>query len=348
MVPMSRQRWRRWAPLPGALLALTILWGCQKQPPRPFVRIVFLSNREAPKRQFDIFVMNPDGTHPMNLTAELQSVRAFSRPVLSPDNKKILFTADENGKLSLQILDIASRALTRLTEVGLETPQASFSPRGDKIVFVKKVFGRRQIHIIHSNGLDEQNLSNKSYDEFDPAFSPDGRRIVFVSKRDEGYLLFMMNADGTGRQQLTHTGKCRYPSFSPDGNEIVFAKEQGWYSHLFRMKTNGKNLQQITKGQSYNTKPFFHPDGRRIIFVSNVRGMKYRDICIINRDGSGFQNLTAELNYINQHPVITPDGQWIVFDSVKFNDGEIYRVSVEGKIRKNLSNHSGWDQLPSI
>ena len=36
-----------------------------------------------------------------------------------------------------------------------------------------------------------------------PAWSPDGSKIAFVSYRDRDYEIYIMNADGSGIQQLT-------------------------------------------------------------------------------------------------------------------------------------------------
>ncbi|UCE07365.1 MAG: hypothetical protein JSW07_04865, partial [bacterium] len=85
-----------------------------------------------------------------------------------------------------------------------------------------------------------------------------------------------------------------------------------------------------------------------ILFLSNQRSMKHRDICIIDGKGKHFKNLTRGLNYINQHPRFTPDGKSIIFDSIKFNDSEIYKVDIDGKNLKNLTNHPKWDQSPGI
>ncbi|MFQ5676766.1 MAG: hypothetical protein ACE5G1_12785, partial [bacterium] len=73
---MSGQTMKRWL---NALFLITITIGCQACNPKKskeFSNIVFLSNRDAPKRQFDIFIMNRDGSHQENLTKELHSIRS--------------------------------------------------------------------------------------------------------------------------------------------------------------------------------------------------------------------------------------------------------------------------------
>ena len=61
----------------------------------------------------------------------------------------------------------------------------------------------------------------------------------------------MINADGTGRKDLT-VGRVfdAAPAFSPDGIRIVFAKmtfdERSERSDLFVMRSDGSNKRQIT------------------------------------------------------------------------------------------------------
>jgi Tol biopolymer transport system component len=66
---------------------------------------------------------------------------------------------------------------------------------------------------------------------FAPAFLPDGKRIIFTSDAKAetrgGYNLFLINADGTGLEQVTrHKGFDGFPHFSPDGRKVVFISDR--------------------------------------------------------------------------------------------------------------------------
>ncbi len=74
------------------------------------------------------------------------------------------------------------------------------------------------------------------------AWSPDGKRIVY--QKDEGgqKQLFMINADGTGKKQLT-SGVALHvdANWSPDGNFIFYRSPEGGTWAIWRMNADGTN-----------------------------------------------------------------------------------------------------------
>ena len=102
----------------------------------------------------------------------------------------------------------------------------------------------------------------------EPAWSADGQRIAFTSKRSGRPQIWLMNADGTGLQQLTRsraefTGQA---SWSPDGKELAFfcvPKPQIWIISLSDRKAH-----LFADGNH----PAWSPTGRQIAFVQHVEG----------------------------------------------------------------------------
>jgi len=333
------------------ILITFVFIGCSDISDRNYKRvakITFLSNRESPSNEFDIFLMNPDGSNQINATSDINQINTLSDPQLSPDGKYILFL-NSNREKELQLLNIKSRKCTSLIKVNYNNSQAKFSPEGDKILFLTKKNNKRQISIINLKGLERVLLSNPKFDEYDPNFSSDGCKIVFVSKRNNNFSLCVMNMDGTERETLIKKkGKLSNPTFSPNSENIAFVNYVKKVPGLSIIGVDGTNLKNILSGKVIDANIYFTPDATQLIYNSRARGSRYNDICIINIEGKQFKNLTNSLNYINQNALLTPNGRSIIFNSAKFSGSEIYSVDIDGDNLINLTNHPGWDQCPSI
>ncbi len=333
-------------------IVIFVLAGCQEKDKiqvREFSKIVFLSNREAQKGRYDIFMMNPDGSDPKNLTPNLNSLNTLSQPQISPDGKNIIFTS-VTDKRRLQLLNIKKQEITTVLELpSLDDIQYSFSPKSDKITYILKIGNKRQIHIINTDGSNKNNISNPAYNEFHPSFSPDGSQVICVTKQNSHHAITIMNVDGSERKDLyQHRDEISYPTMSPDGDYIAFIAYEKNKAGLFIMHNDGSDIRQVTKDDVVVAKPQFTPDLSKLVFVHRARGRKNTDIGIIDIDGANFKNLTDGLNLFNQLPQIIPSGKSIVFQSVKLKGCDIYSVNIDGSNLINLTNHPKLDQYPSL
>ena len=88
-----------------------------------------------------------------------------------------------------------------------------------------------------------------------------------------------------------------------------------WYE-LMIMKSDGSEKKQLTSNGGANFAPYFHPNGRQIIFASNMqnpRGGNF-DLFLINRDGSGLQQITFDENF-DGFPMFNADGTKLIWES---------------------------------
>jgi TolB protein len=82
------------------------------------------------------------------------------------------------------------------------------------------------------------------------------------------------------------------------------------------MRADGTQQKQITSNGAANFAPYFHPNGKQIIFASNMydpHGGNF-DLFLINRDGTGLQQITFDQNF-DGFPMFTNDGKELIWES---------------------------------
>ncbi len=197
--------------------------------------------------------------------------------------------------------------------------------------------GHFEIYTQRVDGSDQRKLTSNGAYNAEATVSPDGNRIVFTSTRDGDIELYTMNTDGSDVRRITHRmGYDGGAFFSPDGKHLVWraqypetAADTADYQRLLAERlvrptklelwmadADGGNARKVTSLGGANFAPFFHPDGRRIIFASNYlnpRGRNF-DLYLVNTDGTGLEQVTNDPDF-DGFPMFSPDGRKLVWAS---------------------------------
>ncbi|MFQ5644417.1 MAG: TolB family protein [Thiogranum sp.] len=167
-------------------------------------------------------------------------------------------------------------------------------------------------------------------------FSPQGDRIIFTSLRSGDLELYLMNPDGTGVEQLTdQPGYDGGAFFSLDGKWIVWRASRPTGKaledyrallkkalirpgklELYIMSLAEREPIQLTDNGAANFGPYWHPDGRHIIFSSNLDDPSGRnfDLYMIDRDSRDIERIT-HYDGFDGFPMFSHDGKRLVFAS---------------------------------
>ena len=271
-------------------------------------QLIFQSTRDG--RECDqIYTMNIDGSN----------VR-----MISPG---------EGRTTCAYFLPRSNRALYSSTHLGGKAcpPRPDFS-KG----YVWAVYPEFDIFTARADGSDLKRLTSTSGYDAETTVSRNGK-LVFTSTRDGDLDIYTMDANGKNVRRLTNElGYDGGPFWSADGKQIVYRahhpqdeKEKADYVSLLKqnlirpskldiwvMNADGSNKRRVTNNGKANFAPFFFPDGKRIIFSSNMDDPKGRnfDLYKINVVGSGLERITTHETF-DGFPMFSPDGKKLVFAS---------------------------------
>lgn len=207
--------------------------------------------------------------------------------------------------------------------------------------YVWKLYDEFEIFIADANGENIVQVTNNDSYDAEATVSPKGDKIVFTSLRDGDPELYLMNIDGSNQERITfEKGYDGGAFFSQDGSKLVYRasrpvseKELQDYDELVKerlvrpgileihvMDIETKKVTKVTNFGKASFAPFMHPNGKKIIFCSNVKSKDPRnfDLYLINSDGTGLEQVTFNETF-DGFPMFTADGKHLVFASNRFN-----------------------------
>jgi len=166
-------------------------------------------------------------------------------------------------------------------------------------------------------------------------------KIVFTCFINQIDQICIMNADGTGRKQLTDfQATAFYASLSPDGQTIYFASRQSGTYEIYSVDINGNGLQRLTNSIGTLYAPELSPDGQRIVFTNHGNGL-----WVMNANGENPRAITFRDDI---DPTWSPDGSMIAFASSRSGKRQLYVMNANGKnVRQvtdlnNMGGRSTW------
>ncbi len=154
------------------------------------------------------------------------------------------------------------------------------------------------------------------------AWMPDGRILFTASEGSvKWWDLWVINADGTGRKQLTaNAGNHWEYAVSPDGRYVVFTSDRAGRMNIWRMNSDGSNPKQLTNGSGEKF-PACSSDSKWVIYTSVDNWTLWK----VPIDGGEPVRVT---HTYARGAAISPDGNWIAYLSREPQPGSPYRIVV--------------------
>lgn len=272
----------------------------------------------------------------------------------SPEGE-LVFLSRRSGGPEIWTIDLASGALTQLTDRPHTDWAPVWSPDGQQILFhaLEPDTENWDIWRMNADGTALVALTTSPALDMLPAWSPDGITVAFVSNMDDiennNRDIYLMNPDGTNVERLTDAaGYDIDPAWSPDGTRIAFASERsGDYAiYVIDLATREETVLADLEG-SRDTAPDWSPDGEWIVFTTDAGGT--RDVYRVSTADGDPEPLVVTPGG-DQSPSYSPDGEWLVFysDANEEDNYDIFIVRADGSGDLiQVTDDPEWDTTPS-
>ena len=230
-------------------------------------KIAFLSDRESGRQA--IWLIDPSGGEAERMTSEKGGISDFE---WSPDGKTIAFVMREPappGKDDvhvagaeartphLYLIDVDSRAVTRLTRGDFTIANPSWSPDGSLIAVEYEKSGvqdeqRRDIALVTRSGEVRMLVERPGVDR-SPHFSPDGKSVAFLSAGGvsdwlrEAQVYVVPIAGGTPRLVSKDYGRQPNNVMWADAQTIWIEGPWNTRGEIFRVSADGSGFREVTQ-----------------------------------------------------------------------------------------------------
>ncbi|MED5525084.1 MAG: S9 family peptidase [Pseudomonadota bacterium] len=296
----------------------------------------------------NLWLAATDGKSDRPLTSGPHNARS---PVWSPDGKKLLYIANDDGSNQLYLRWMDSGQTARLTNLTQSPGNISFSPDGKWIAFTMAVpntpapFAKMPAMPKGAHWAEPAKVIDKVYYRADGAGYLD----------DSITQLFVMGADGGAVRQLTkdpfnHGGSY---SWDADSRSLVLSanRHQDWQfqpinTELYRVGLNG-DITALTDRNGPDNNPRVSPNGKRIAYTGfddKKLGYQNSALYLMNKDGSGKKVLATGLDRAIKDAFWdkSGDGLFVSFDDKGHT--KLAYVSLAGKVT-TLTDDMGGTEL---
>ncbi len=213
----------------------------------------------APDSRRIAFVSGTPGPETAEATGDPMVIRRY---LYKPEAGEGMTHFNDNVRLHLFVVDLASGQVQQLTEGTHSEHSIDWSPDGQQIVFVSNrepnedQFFNYDLFTLRVADGTTRRLTATENAEYEPRWSPNGQAIVYRgTKRGltdlettmEDTHVWLINADGSSRREIGAGLDNRQgaPGWLPDGAAVYFTAQEHGNVHLYRLPVAGGAPQEV-------------------------------------------------------------------------------------------------------
>lgn len=284
-------------------------------------RIAYNVLVDGEKDDYDVFVMNADGSQKQNITNHPDVAWTYYAW-----KDRLFFISDRDSCRRCYFLyetDASGRKPRKVANLQLEDSWMSSRNDGKEMVVSGRIGKetRMQLFLVNTQTGDFRQLtSDTAALHRDPVFSPDGQAIVFTYKknrrnREEIDELYRMNVDGSGMRQLTHfpandttaewhSYHAGPPRWNQRENFISYQSFQNGKYSLYAVTPDGSQQWKLTDNTFDEGWHDWSPDGRWLFVETFDTEQKKFHIHRMNWKTKALLQLTDTTYKYQQAPVV--------------------------------------------
>ena len=292
-----------------------------------------------------LWVTDARGRNPKQVTSDASEAAAHLRPRWSPDGRRLVFQRLERTRFDIQVVELASQAVTPLTNDVTLDIQPVFAPSGRHVYFSSPRGGGLNIWRVpvgadgRPDGRLEQ-ITTGAGQDVEAAFSADGTQLAFAILRQNADLWRLplapdgVKPSGPPERLVSSTREDSRGDWSPDGRTIAFNSDRAGDMNIWLRSLADGTERALTTGPGGDFQPRFSPDGRNVVFFSSRSGSA--DIWSADAATGALAQLTRGAA-TDANPCYSPDGARIAYQSDEGGRLEVWIMGARGDAPKPLT-----------